>query len=59
MRDKTCKHTHTYIHMVEYYTVFKMNEEALYILNMESSSIYIVKQTKKLGNGTTIKHVII
>lgn len=52
-------HTHTYIHMVEYYTVFKMNEEALYILNMESSSIYIVKQTKKLGNGTTIKHVII
>lgn len=32
-------HTHTYIHMVEYYTVFKMNEEALYILNMESSSI--------------------
>lgn len=51
-------HRHTYIHMMEYYTVFKMNEEALYILNMESSSIYIVKQ-KKLGSGTTSKHVII
>lgn len=48
MRDKTCKHigTHTYTHMMEYYTVFKMNEEALHILSMESSSIYIVKQKK-------------
>lgn len=60
MRDKTCKHigTHTYTHMMEYYIVFKMNEEALHILSMESSSIYIVKQ-KKLGSGTTIKHIII
>ena len=46
-------HTHTYIHVVEYYTVFKMNEEALYILNLESSSIYIVVH---IHNGVLLSH---